>query len=601
MALINILQSYMSRLLTSVSMNALFTDKINLFFDCTVQHCTCGKQLKKYKTKTRRITGLLTGECNAHITQLHCGTCKRIYDPEELGKLVPKHSRFSFDVIVYVGTALFVHHCNDEQIQKSLKEKNISISLREIAYLGRKFIVYLASAHRASQEDIRKHIKTKGGYILHLDGTCEGDSPHLFSFIDELSSIVLDNVKLPSENARQIMSPLEEIKKAYGTPLAVVHDMSAAIINAVESVFPGVRDFICHLHFLRDLGKDLFSTEYNSIRRLLKTAKTRASLRKLAREFKNYIEQDEKLKICLERSMGKDFFDNCLGSLMPPVALYLLISWVLESKNKSHGYGFPFDRPQVDFCDRLQHAYPMMISLKIEMPGGVPKIRLAKLGRTLNDISLKNSLSLIKEKISVFDELRDIMRIVPADGQNGLNDNGEDAEIKTIEAGVKQFRKSEKITNLAKINLRFKNMVKQVDKYWNKLFADPIEIKTEIGTVMIQPQRTNNMLEQFFRKIKSGCRKKSGTSSLSKTLKAMMANTPLVKNLSIPKYVEIILNGKKNLEERFAEIDSASVRDALKKEDEASRKYPKGMAKIFRIVDFPSKIERIVTNKSNGG
>ena len=35
----------------------------------------------------------------------------------------------------------------------------------------------------------------------------------------------------------------------------------------------------------------------------------------------------------------------------------------------------------------------------------------------------------------------------------------------------------------------------------------------------------------------------------------MLADTPLVKNLSNPDYMSILLDGKSNLEERFAEIE----------------------------------------------
>ena len=595
-----ILQSYINRIIGKISIDQLFQNKMDFYFRTVAEYCRCGDTLKIYKTKTNKLAILSIGEFNAHIIQLHCKTCQKIYSPEEIKAITPKNSHFGFDIIVHVGAELFIHHRNDEDIQTSLQEKNISISLREISYLGKKFIVYLALAHQRCKDKIKNHIKMKGGYILHLDGTCEGDSSHLFSFIDELSSIVLDNIKIPSENAQQIKPSLEEIKKSYGDPLALVHDMSPAIISVVESVFPGIKDFICHLHFLRDIGKDLFSTEYHSILRFLKTFRARTILRKMEREFKKYIDQDTELKNCLNSCVGKGFFENDHNSLMPPVAVYLLVTWVLESKNKSRGYGFPFDRPHVDFCDRLQAAYPMIKNLKKEMPVDSPKLSLVKLNRALNDESLKNALSLIKDKISIFDELRDVMRIVTPDGQAGLNDNGEDVEIKTIEAGVKKFRESEKIVRLSQADIRYKKMVKQIDKYWNKLFADPIEIKTDSGVVMIQPQRTNNMLERFFRNIKSGSRKKSGTSSLSKTLKAMLADTPLVKNLSIPEYVEIILDGKNNLAERFAEIEIESVRAKLK-EDEEARKYPKGMAKIFRISDLPNKMERIVFKKSSQG
>lgn len=588
--MLNIFRSYLDQVLVNISIKKLFPNKVNLFFKPSVKTCICGVPLQIYKTKVRSIATLLVGECNAHLTELNCKHCDRIYLPEELQLIVPPKCHFGFDIIVHVGTALFIQHCNDAEIQKSLQEKNISISLREISYLGKKFIVYLALAHQACQDKIKDHMKTKGGYILHLDGTCEGDSPHLFSFIDGLSSIVLDNVKIPSENSTQIKPPLEEIKKAYGAPIAIVHDMSSAIINAVESVFPDAKDFICHLHFLRDIGKDLFNTEYNHIRRCLKIFKIRTVIRGLAREFKKYIEHIDELKNCLSHCMKKDFFKNNHDPLMAPVAFYLLVTWVLESKNKSHGYGFPFDRPHVDFYCRLQEAYPLMAILKKEMPVDAPKISLAAFKSTLNNISLINSLELIKEKISIFDELRDAMRIASPDSEEGLNDNGCNVEIKTIEAEVKKFRESEKIIQFSKTNIRFKKMVKQIDKYWKKLFADPIEVKTDSDVVMIQPQRTNNMLERFFRKMKSGSRKKSGTSSLSKMLKTMIANTPLVKNLAIPEYVEIILDGKKNLAERFAEIDIATVRAALKQEDEAARKYPKGMIKLFKQSDLPNKI-----------
>ena len=42
-------------------------------------------------------------------------------------------------------------------------------------------------------------------------------------------------------------------------------------------------------------------------------------------------------------------------------------------------------------------------------------------------------------------------------------------------------------------------MTEQIDKYWEKLFADPITVTSSSGEVTIQPQRTNNIFERFFR------------------------------------------------------------------------------------------------------
>jgi len=69
--------------------------------------------------------------------------------------------------------------------------------------------------------------------------------------------------------------------KAYGTPIALVHDMGRAILKAVTTVFPKVPDYICHFHFLRDIGKDLFDFEYRTIRRYTRSFNIRVTLNKV--------------------------------------------------------------------------------------------------------------------------------------------------------------------------------------------------------------------------------------------------------------------------------------------------------------------------------
>lgn len=122
-------------------------------------------------------------------------------------------------------------------------------------------------------------MQTRGGYICHLDATCEGGDPLLMSSIDSLSEIVLGNVKLPAEDEQHIVPFLRRIQEAYGIPLALVHDMGKGILKAVATVFPKVPDFICHFHFLRDIGKDFLGTEYDIIRKRLSKHGISAKLR----------------------------------------------------------------------------------------------------------------------------------------------------------------------------------------------------------------------------------------------------------------------------------------------------------------------------------
>jgi len=455
--------------------------------------------------------------------------------------------------------------------------------------LGRRFIVYLTLAQEQSQAELKQFMGSLGGYILHLDGTCEGDSPHLMTSIDGLSEIVLDNLKIPSENACQLIPFLRKIKQAYGEPIALVHDMGAAILQAVAEVFPSVPDYICHFHFLKDIGKDLFGHDYSTIRRHLKTHRIRSQLRKTAKGLDKAIENDTDTRQCLHCYLESNRLHEPNMPLLPLVTAYLIINWVLEAKNESHGFGFPFDRPHLDFYLRLQDAYPKLKALKLNMAAGASLLPLAPIGKALADKALANTVSRMLEKIRIFDQLREAMRIAQPDSADGLNDEG-DTEITTIQTRVTRFRHAEEVTKLAATTIAYQKMIKQIDKYWNKLFADPIQVATSTGPATVQPQRTNNILEQFFRYLKRNGRKRSGNHALTKTLKTMLAQTPLVKNLDNPQYMKIVLNGKSSLAERFAEIDVVQVRKVFAEAQIVTRKYPERMAEVFKIPNLPQRL-----------
>ena len=133
-------------------------------------------------------------------------------------------------------------------------------------------------------------------------------------------------------------------------------------------------------------------------------------------------------------------------------------------------------------------------------------------------------------------------------------------------------------------------MIKQIDTYWDKLFADPIIIETSDGQVVIHPQRTNNILERFFRELKRRNRKRSGSISLNRRLKTMLTDTPLIKNLDNKEYIEAILDGNDTLEERFEKIDSNMVIEKLKAEQKSYGKISPEMKKIIQRPDLPEEL-----------
>ena len=194
----------------------------------------------------------------------------------------------------------------------------------------------------------------------------------------------------------------------------------------------------------------------------------------------------------------------------------------------------------------------------------------------------------MEAKVKVFDNLREAMRIALPEGNNGLNDDGDETDINTIEKEVGEFR--DWLVSKESRKETYLKMIEQMDKYWEKLFADPLVVNTPEGQIIIVPQRTNNILERFFRGEKRRGRKKSGTASLNKTLKTILADTPLVRNLDNDDYYKIILNGCSTLSERFSQIDDIIVREQLRQAENNQDKISPEIKSLIKQSDLPEKI-----------
>jgi len=542
------------------------------------------------------------GAFKAREIVLQCPNDQAIFCSSQLRSLVPHKCTYGFDVIEYIGKELFVHCRNEREIRKALGSRNIFVSEREIGYLGKKFVVYLALAHAESREKLVQSMKQRGGYILHVDGTCEGDSPHLFCGMDGISELILDNIKIPSEKKELLIPFFQRIRNHYGDPIALVHDMGIGILRAIDQVFPRIPDFICHFHFLRDVGKDLLLDDYQTIIQRLRKHKVRALLRQKARYLEKKIEHDPERIVDFEASLERSELNISFLERVPALSTYMLIHWIFESPRLSRGYGFPFDRPHLEFYRRLKTVHDLLqsisgIHLRDKAKDNRPFIQVNQLlEKVLIDDDLNDAAAAMAKKAEVFDKLREALRIAMPEGKSGLNDNGDEMDIKTIEKKVATFK--EWLMGDESRNSTYLKMIEQMDKYWEKLFADPLIVNTPEGPVTIAPQRTNNILERFFRGEKRRGRRRSGTASLNKTLKTILADTPLVRNLEKEEYQKIILNGCTSLAERFSQIDDKIVRDQLKQAEKNREKILPEVKKIIKQTDLPQKISALFFSQS---
>jgi len=542
------------------------------------------------------------GETQVRETILYCRDCDESYGSNELRRLKAPKGRFGYEVLVYVGEATFLRCRDAVEVREELRARQVLISESQIFYLVKKFIVYLSLVHRESQGKIKELLDRNGGYILHLDATCEGDSPHVMTGMDGITEIVLENEKMASEKADTIVPMLRRMKARYGTPIALVHDMGKGICTAVSRVFPGTPDLICHYHFLADVGKDLFGGENDTLRKRLSKHGVQGKLRKRLRELQGQVDETpEVVESLLTAVLRGQPSGDAVGAPIPAVVCYTLVQWALAGKKEGDGYGFPFDRPYLQFYRRLQVLRPALKRLR-GMSAGAQKKHLRvyltvmrDLLETLDDAVLRKAALEMEQRTEVFDKLREAMRIAPRSGGQGLNDRGSREKIATIKKRVQRFRAW--VCDEQKLfgQQCYREMIGQLDTYSEKLFCDPIRVHTPTGTIVVQPQRTNNVAERSFRALKRVFRKKTGSGSLAKTLEVMPAATPLIKNLTNPEYVRVLLNGRASLAERFADMDIHLVRKELQDLQSTTGRMPSKIKKLIKQPDLPETLVALLT------
>jgi len=168
------LRTYQEKIGRESSPAYLFPKRPMLPFAPTQTDCPDGQApLQVYKTQSRTLQTLCLGGFTAHETLLQCEHCPNdtIYAAEALSRWAPSGCTLGYDVLVFVGQGLFLRHRQTEEVVQELRARQIRLSPSEVSYLAKKFIVYLALAHRQSAPALKAAMHAQGGCILHLDGT----------------------------------------------------------------------------------------------------------------------------------------------------------------------------------------------------------------------------------------------------------------------------------------------------------------------------------------------------------------------------------------------------------------------------------------------
>ncbi|HET6245285.1 MAG TPA: hypothetical protein VFF35_12285 [Bacteroidia bacterium] len=493
---------------------------------------------------------------------------------------------FGYDVMEYIGYAIWRKSHTASQIQSDLLlQNNLTISESEITYLAKKFVHYVVEAQKDKLAEIKNFLHRGGGYFLYFDAMHPGDgAAHIMCAVaEEISekiNIVLGSAKLSKESTETVAAFFRELKEKYGNPLAGICDMLASNLAAFREVFPGVLLLICQFHLLRSLGKEFLDYETSKLQNILKQYDVTRRLKEVLKNCKESIDADPQLAEYLTYDEKK--YRSSFQILPGVVKAYCKIQWTLAYEQELNGYGAPFDRSEFVYLQRMKKAYDSLKEYSLEFKE-LSELKFL-LACILEDPDFKKQMAAMERKVEDFDHLRAIMKIAPTGGGKGLNDDGEECDITMMEEQLKVFIESNKIKNNS--DKAYKKMIKQILKYWKMLFAEPIEARLPNGEiVLVYPGRTSNILERLFREFQRLEYKRTGMGTLGRTVRAMIAETPMMKNLECPEFMNIILNGQPTLAARFAQLDKKHFKERMN-ESQNKEKLPAGLKKNLNNPDF---------------
>lgn|GEM_PF-357816 len=522
----------------------------------TKQCPECGGSISVRKSKKRSVVTLAHGPFEAREIHKQCrdNACPSIKS-DALNQLVKPGQKYGYDLIVQVGLWRYLDGRQREEIRRMLRKNHgIELSAGSVSALCDRFLGYFGALHVDRAPVLRGALKD--GYPMHIDATCERGKGGLFVCIDGWRNWVLWAARIPSESSENITPVIGKAVSLFGKPVAVVRDMGEGCAHSVKSLRKaGIPDIVCHYHFLAAVGKKLFGHRYDILRSKIRQTKCRSDMRVMLQDLRKYSPA--------VKTKGR------FGEGTVRDAVKALVLWVIEGDGSSDA-PFPFSLPHLRFAQRCLQA-EQRAEKWVCQPQSVPERRaLACLERLTTLIKHTPAISELDTRWVAFCELRDILRLsnaeLPRGDERYIQRNLPALELlrlQKIKQAVDQYTTDLESRIPAKEKIKKKPstaaaiILQYLKRHGPKLFGHPATYDKE-GRIVAIVERTNNIPEHFFGKVKQNLRRRVGRSQLGRDLAKQPAEVALVENLHDSKYVKLLCGSLEKLPEAFARLNQKS-------------------------------------------
>lgn len=537
----------------------------------------CGGRMRVQKTGVRGGVTIAHGRVRIQLKACVCRAgCHEsaARSSTDLSALFPARATFGYDVIVRVGIERFMHYRQREEIRALLAEEGVEISEAQISLLGARFLEYLEALHRDRAPALRVALVKDGGWPMHVDATGEDGRGTLLVVYAGWRGWVLGAWKVPTERTDAILPRLRQVADRFDAPCAIMRDLGRAVSEATatfagEHPRPSIPILACHMHFLRDIGKDLMRKVHDELRGRFQHFKVQPQLRALARNLGRGLGPLlPEARQAVERWFRQDDLGHHLPTGLEGLAVVrALAQWTLDFPDDGFDQGFPFDVPMLDLYDRCREVLAALDAFLRTAPSD-PKVsdaaeRLHRILRPVDcEVPFDRSASLLRARRALFRELRDALRLGPKPASPTRSLAAEaPADLEPIRDAVTKLTASLRLRRPSRGPARETRrgidiVLEHLDRHGPHLWGHQIHLPRG-GTRLVA--RTNNDLEGFFRRLKQDERRRSGRRTLTQDLEHLPPASALARNLTRPDYVEILCGSLADLPTAFARLDAAGL------------------------------------------